>query len=414
VRHFPSALATVALMAALARPAAAQDVASVVAKARDQVESGAYADALRTLAIISNKELPETVAIEAGLLETTARIVVDPDGANKACDKAVVAADYDPEVAGNESPKVRAACRASAERLRGSRLEGAGVRAESISVKPPTVGWQPVRVAAKLSTQPAWLRLVARVQSSVIDGSFDVALVPAESGVLRTTLDPSALRPGSKVTVAIVAQDKFGDLGSPLESVELKVPQAEAMVALGRVPEGAVVEVDGVPSKHDKHGRVPVSAGEHQVELTLEDGSSASASVEVARGTVARLALVPQPSSTANTVAWIFAGSAIAFGGVGAVLLVSAESRRAEIEDAAAAREPGTLLPATEYSEIESKESERATFATLGTVFAIAGAASAVAAVTLWLWPGPDGGDTVGLSVQPSPQGARVGVTGSF
>ena len=42
-------LAAAALSFGVARPAAADDLSSVVARARDQVESGSYAEALKTL-----------------------------------------------------------------------------------------------------------------------------------------------------------------------------------------------------------------------------------------------------------------------------------------------------------------------------------------------------------------------------
>src|SRR5262245_14805917 len=95
--------------------ASAGDPAAVVVRAREQIERGAYADAMRTLSVLRQSELPRPVAIEAALLEVTAALVIQgPEAAEAACASAVIASAYDPEVARDHSPKVRAACLAAA------------------------------------------------------------------------------------------------------------------------------------------------------------------------------------------------------------------------------------------------------------------------------------------------------------
>ncbi len=391
------------------RPLGAQDLAGVVARAREQVENGAYADAMRTLKSLPPTGVPDALAVEAALLETTAALVTDGPGAGEsACAKAVVASGYDPEVARDQSPKVRAACRAASERERGQRLARAQIALANLKMDPPAVAWQPVRVSASANRVPAWLRIAARVTSSALEGSFDLALAPSVEGPLRGTLDPSWIRPGARIQIDLVAQDRHGDLGPTGQSIAVQVPAAEAMIALGDVPASAAVRIDGAPVKPAPGGRVPVSPGKHTIAMVLDDGASASATVEVGRGGVARVALSPQRPARSRTVAWLATGAAVALGSVGGVLLLNADSRRREIEDLSARREAGSGLPAVEYSELQAKDEERQTFSTVGTVLLVGGGVACAAAVTLWLWPeGKARGGEAAASL-----GARVGASG--
>src|SRR5262249_54957210 len=147
--------------------------------------------------------------------------------------KAVEASGFDPEVARDQSPKVRSACRAAAASARSGRVAHAGIHVGSLSVDAPEVAWQPVRVSATASSVPSWLHVVARVTSTALEGSFDVPLAPSVEGPLRATLDPSWMRPRAKLRIDLVAQDKFGDLGTTGVSVSVEVPVAEAALALG-------------------------------------------------------------------------------------------------------------------------------------------------------------------------------------
>jgi hypothetical protein len=408
-RSFAALLSPLAALAALLAPmaAAAQDLAGVVARARAQVESGAYADAMKTLATLPSKGVPDALAVEAALLGTTAALVTGgAEAGEAACANAVVASGYDPEVARDQSPKVRAACRAAAAKERAQRLARAQIQISGLKVDPPAVAFQPVRVAATASSVPPWLRVVARVTSSALEGSFDLALAPSLEGPLRGTLDASWIRPGARMKVEVIAQDRYGDLGPTGQSAALVVPTAEAMIALGDLPAGAMVRIDHAVVK-PADGRVPIAPGKHTVSLELADGAFASAAVEVSRGGVARVALSPQRPARSRTFAWIATGTAVALGSVGGVLLLNADSRRREIEELSAKREEGSNLPAVEYSELQGKDEERATFATLGTVFLVGGGVAAAAAVTLWLWP--DGSSRQGSAAV----GVRVGLGGA-
>jgi len=398
------------------RPVGAQDLAGVVARAREQVENGAYADAVRTLKSLPATGVPDALAVEAGLLETTAALVTGgAEASEAACAKAVVASGYDPEVARDQSPKVRAACRAAADRERGQRLARAQIALSDLKVDPPAVAWQPVRVAATANRVPAWLRVVARVSSSALEGSFDLALAPSVEGPLRGTLDPSWIRPGARIRIEIVAQDRHGDLGPTGQSAAVQVPAAEAMIALGDVPPGAAVRIDGAPVKPGPGGRVPVTPGKHAVAMELDDGASASAAVEVGRGGVARVALSPQRPARNRTVAWLATGAAVALGSVGGVLLLNADSRRREIEELSTRREEGSNLPAVEYSELQAKDEERQTFSTVGAALLVGGGVACAAAVTLWLWPEDKGrGGEAAASVGARIGANRVSLVGTF
>jgi hypothetical protein len=412
---------------ALPEAAQAQDVAALVAKARDQVEGGNYQDALRTLAALESRELPPAVAVDAALLETTATIVVkSQDAAIAACEKAVVASGYDPEVARDTSPKVRTACREAAKKVRGGRLARERVDVGDLEPEKPEVAWQPIRVKANAKPMPKWLKFVVRVTSKQLADSFDLALVPTSEGELFGTLDASWIHPDDTITVALVAQDKFGDLGGPVKTATIQVPKAEGMIALGSVPSDAFVKVDGNRVTPDDGGRVAVTPGSHEVEM-IQGDASASTEVDVARGSVARVALSPAVSSS-NALAWIATGTSVACLATGGVLMLVADGRRSDIEEAAAAREPGTDLPATDYATIQGLEEDRETFSTAGTVLLIAGGVTGVLAATLWLWPSGGGGEeepeaeaaaaarrhppkpTLGATVRPG----WVGVGGQF
>jgi len=217
-------------------PVHAEDLAGIVAKAREQTENGAFADALKTLSQLPKNDLPATLAVEAGLLEATAALVTKGEaGGQAACAKAIVASGYDPEVARDQSPKVRGVCRTAAEKVRKERIEQAGVTLGAISVANPEVAWQPVRLSADVDKAPAWLRVVARVRSSAFENSFDLPLAPSPEGPLRGTLDPSFIRPGAILEISLVAQDKFGDLSVASDKQNLTVPKREALISFGEI-----------------------------------------------------------------------------------------------------------------------------------------------------------------------------------
>ncbi|MFO0617312.1 MAG: hypothetical protein U0414_32250 [Polyangiaceae bacterium] len=373
--------------AAFARVARAEDLSAIVAKAHDQIDSGNYADAMKTLGALKGKTLPPALAIEAALLETQAAIVTSgADAAATACTKAITAADYDPDVARDQSPKVRDACRAAAKTVRGGRLAAENIQVGEMELKDPEVAFQPVRLSTKLEKKPAWLKFVARISGSGLDGSFDLPLIPSDEGPLLGTLDPSWVRPKSKIKVELVAQDKFGDLGT-VGAHDLNVPEAESLIEIDDVPSDAKVTLDDDDVKPDANGRFPAPPGNHEVELTLASGATASSKVEAKRGNITRVALSPQQPSPSRVLPWITTGTAVVLAGVGTVLLINAESRRSELVDAAAQREPGTGLPATEYADLQAIDDERSTFTTAGVGCLIAGGSTAILATILWLVP---------------------------
>jgi hypothetical protein len=367
-------------------PARGEDLSGIVARAREQTENGAFADALKTLAQLPKNDVPPALAVEAGLLEATAALVTKGEAAGQAaCAKAVIASGYDPEVARDQSPKVRGVCRVAAERVRKERIEKAGVKLGDISVSAPEVAWQPIRLSADVEKAPAWLRVVARVSSSAIEGSFDMPLAPSPDGPLRGTLDPSFIRPGAKLEISLVAQDKFGDLLVTTNKQTIAVPKREALVSFGDIPMSARVFVDDKPVEPDDTGRVAVEPGKHEVSMEVDD-ASASAKVEVERGAIASVALSPQKGG-GKTLAWVATGSAAVLGAVGGVLLGISAARKTEIEELAAQREPGTNLPATTYGDIKTRDDQRRLFSNLGTGFAIGGGVVGALALTLWLVP---------------------------
>jgi hypothetical protein len=397
---------------AVASTARADDAATV-ARARDQVESGAYPDALRTLGAL-RANLPAGLAVEAALLETNAALVVRGEDAGQlACAKAVVAAGYDPEVARDQPPKVRVVCRAAAVKERKARLDREKIVLSDLEIEAIDVAFQPVRLSAKGSRAPAWLRVVARVTSPAIEGSFDLVLAPSLEGPLRGTLDPSWIRPGSRMTVELVAQDRFGDLGPIGKPASAAVPTAEAMVALGPLPSGAEVSIDGTKAAPTAGGDVVVTPGKHKIKLELDSGASASTTIEIERGSVARVALVPQRAGGVG-LPWFFGAGALALGGVGSVFLVNAASRKSEIESLSQQREPGTSLPATEYTVLAQKDQERKTFTAVGLGFEIAAGALAITAVTIALWPSRDAKKKPAASLTPQLGIGSIGISGAF
>ena len=405
------AVAVIAL-SAVASPARADD-AGAVARAREQVESGAYADALRTLSGLKQNLAPG-LAVEAALLETNAALVVrGEDAGQAACAKAVIAAGYDPEVARDQPPKVRVICRAAAVKERKARLDREKIVISGLEIEPIDVAFQPVRLSAKGSRAPAWLRVVARVTSPAIEGSFDLVLAPSIEGPLRGTLDPSWIRPTSHLTIELVAQDRFGDLGSIGKSASAVVPTAEAMVALGPLPSGAELSIDGTKAVATPAGDVVVTPGKHKIKLDLESGASASTTIEIERGSVARVALAPQRAGGVG-VQWFLGAGALAVAGVGSVFLVNAASRKSEIESLSQQREPGTSLPATEYSVLAQKDQERKTFGTVGLILGISAGALAITAVTIALWPSREGKKKPIATFTPQLGLGSAGLGGAF
>jgi hypothetical protein len=415
-----SILLSAVVVATTGSPARAEDLSGIVAKAREQTENGAFADALRTLAQLPKNDVPPALAVEAGLLEATAALVTKGEAAGQAaCAKAVIAAGYDPEVARDQSPKVRGVCRVAAERVRKERIEKAGLKLGDISVAAPEVAWQPVRLSADVDKAPAWLRVVARVRSSAIEGSFDLPLAPSPDGPLRGTLDPSFIRPGATLEISLVAQDKFGDLLVTAEKQTVAVPKREALVSFGDIPGSARVFIDDKPVEVDDSGRVAVEPGKHSVAMEIDD-ATASTKVEVERGAIASVALSPQKGG-GRTLAWVATGSAVVLGAVGGVLFGTAVARKGEIEELAAQREPGTNLPATSYADIKSRDDERRLFSNVGTGFLIGGGAVGVLAVTLWLLPSgrskaPEKkkGANVFTTIEPQIGLGTVGLSGRF
>lgn len=396
-----------------------EDLAGTVAKAREQTENGAFADALRTLASLSKADLPPALAVEAGLLEATAALVTRGEGAGQqACAKAVIASGYDPEVARDQSPKVRSVCRAAAEKVRKDRIEKAGVKLGEISVATPDVAWKPIRITAEVEKAPAWLRVVARVRSTGVEGSFDLPLAPSPEGPLHGTLDPSFIRPGTTLDISLVAQDKFGDLAVSGDKQTVAVPKREALIVFGYIPSSARITVDDKAVDPDDSGRVAVSPGKHSVAMEV-DGASASTSVEVERGMIASVVLSPQKGA-GRSLAWIATGTSAVLLAAGGVFLGIAVSRTAEIEELAARREPGTNLPATDYADIKTRDDERRLFTNVGIGLAVGGGVIGAAAVTLWLLPAnrgkpaPKKDASLFHSIQPQIGIGSVGLSGQF
>lgn len=393
----------------------AQDAAAIVAKARDQVDAGNYADALRSLAPLkSQKSLPQAIAIEAGLLETTALLVTQGnEAASGACARAIVAANFDPDVARELSPKVRDVCKTAAKKVRGERLGQEKAKVGKLEVVAPEVAYQPIRIATTVENRPTWLRLVARVESSGIEGVFDVPLIPSDEGPLVGTLDPSWIRPSASLSIQLVAQDKFGDLSESIDTQKLQVPAAEAAIALGEVPSGAKITLDGNAVTPDPKGNVAATAGKHEIAMTLTSGATAETDIELTRGVVTRVALTPQAPSPSRVLPWIATGTSLALLVAGGVLLINAESRRAELEDAAQEREPGTDLPANDYATLQDIDSERQVFQYVGIGLMAGGGAVAIAAVVLWLVP-TGGGSASAASIQPLVGPGYLGASGRF
>ncbi|NUP05359.1 MAG: hypothetical protein HOW73_04775 [Polyangiaceae bacterium] len=406
-----AAVAVCCLLAAV--PARAQDAAAIVAKARDQVDSGNYADALRTLSALKSKNVPPQLAVEAGLLETTALLVTNADAASQACGRAIIAAGYDPDVARDLSPKVRDACRAAAKKVRGERVAGDKATIGKLEIEAPEVAFQPVRLSTTVENRPAWLRMVARVESSGIEGAFDVPLIPSDEGPLLGTLDPSWIRPSAKLSIKLVAQDRFGDLNEAVETRKVDVPAAEAAVALGTVPDGAKVTLDGQVIVPDGKGRIAAPAGKHEVAMSLTSGAYAEAEIELSKGEVARLALAPQAPSPSRALPWVATGTAVALGVAGGVLLINSEARRSELEDAAKEREPGTDLPANDFSTLQDIDDERKLFQYVGIGLLSGAGAVAVTATVLWLVP-VGGGSSSSASIEPVISPGFIGARGRF
>ena len=121
--------------------------------------------------------------------------------------------------------------------------------------------------------------------------------------------------------------------------------------------------------------------------MTLSNGASAETTVELRRGVVARVALAPQLGGSSRVWPWVTTGTSLALLATGAVLVINSEARRSELEDAAAQREPGTALPANDYAELESIDSERTTFQYVG-IGLLAGGGAVVRWVSNGLTPG--------------------------
>jgi hypothetical protein len=193
------------------------------------------------------------------------------------------------------------------------------------------------------------------------------------------------------------------------------------MVNVGPVPKGAKLTLDGKEVTADADGHVPTTPGSHDVELTLSGGATASTNVDLKRGTVTRLALSPQAPTASRILPWIATGTAAALVTAGAVLLVNAQSRRSQLQTAAALREPGTDLPATDYKDLQTIDAERRTFTTVGFGLLIAGGGTAILATTLWLIPsGSSHPSTAPKTARLAPTIAPIvgpgmlGVSGSF
>ena len=405
----PWLLCAVAL--SLPNMALADDAASIVARARDQIDSGNYAAAASTLGLLRGKTLPPQLAIDAALIETTAALVNQgQDPAIAACSRAVVAAGFDPEVARDLSPKVREICKTAAKKVRGERLASEKIVVGKLSVQALSVAYEPVRISTTVDKKVPWLRVVARVEASGIEGAFDVPLIPSDEGPLLGTLDASWIRPKSTLTVKLVAQDRFGDLSTPLDTKQLQVPAAEAAIALGVIPKGAVIKLDGEKVAADAKGIVAASAGKHEISLTLESGASAEADVELSRGKVAQVGLVPQESSPSRALPWVATGTSLALLAAGGVLLINAEARRSELEDKASEREPGTGLPANDYATLKSIDDERTLFQNVGIGLLAGGGGVAIAATILWLVPigGSSSSARIVPVIAPGYGGARV------
>lgn len=262
------------------------------------------------------------------------------------------------------SPKLRGAFAEALGRAEARTARRAAVRARLLEPEVPRLAHQAIPVTVEVTSPFDGLAV-----QLVVTGEGETTVVPlpreAQAGRFRGEVPAALCRPDARLRLRAVLLDgdepfasaPAGDPLSPAGSVPLEVPLARAAVEVRSPIDGAEVRVAGrAVGRTPLPDAVVVPPGRVTVELAAR-GRRARQEVEVHPGELLRMTLAPPEGPRPVVVArYTLLGLGGALLVVGGVLAGVAHNAASDLENAQAA-EPGTMLPATQFSDVRGFQS---------------------------------------------------------
>jgi hypothetical protein len=358
------------------------------------VEQLEFEDALGLLLPMHDATgVPTALTVEAALLESSAYIALQQQAAAvAACRRGIVAANYDPEIAREQAPRVQAACRIAAAEARTALVEERRIAIGDVQVTSARVAWNPIRITAQIRGNVT--NLVTEAEVRINDNSaFTVVLRDAGGGIRSGSIDANLGVPGGRIQVVPLVRDEFGILVRSETPTTYIVPEDEAAVRFNAGSDEGPLEVDGRSTRARVRvgDVVPLPLGSHVLEVRTPRGRS-HAAINLRRGEIALLTLHSEAGSNALDIArWSSTVGAVALLGAGGVFYFLAASAGNQLAGyAETARDPQTGLPLIQWSDVAPIDETRATNQNIAIGLFAGGAALAVVAIVTWAIPHPN------------------------
>ncbi|MEI8256217.1 MAG: hypothetical protein WCJ30_11155 [Deltaproteobacteria bacterium] len=334
--------------------------------------------------------VPAALAIEAAILETNGLVAMQrlPE-ATSACVRAVQRANYNPEVAHEQAPRIQAVCHAAAERARHDLVATRTLAIRSVAIQTGAVAWNPVRIEGSFEGELAGFT----TQAEVVIGSgqpFTVNLTSTGQPLRSVMLEASLASPNAEVRVTPLIRDEYGVLVRADAPTIARIPTPEAAVRFALGTDEGPLRVDGASTGAQAHvgDTIPLAVGQHTIEVQARSGVTARASVTLHRGEIATLTVHGTAGSTLRDVArWGSTVGGVLVLGAGAVFQFFAASNAAQLNQFALTRDSNTGQPLIDWAAVAPINESRVLDQTLATGFFIGGGVLAGVAIVLWALP---------------------------
>lgn len=334
--------------------------------------------------------IPETLRVEAALLETNALVAMQrqPD-AIAACVRAVEHANYNPDVAREQSPRTQAACRTAAEQARHDLIGRRSLAIRNVGISTGPVAWNPVRVEVGFDGDLTGLT----TQAEVVVGTgqpFTVNLPNTGQPTRTAILEASLAAPNADVRVTPMIRDSFGVLVRSDSASTARIPTPEAAVQFALGSDEGPLRVDGTSTgrRAQVGDTLPLSVGPHSIEVQARSGVTARASVTLHRGEIATLTLHGTSGTTArDVVKWGSTIVGVAGLAAGAVFQFLAYSNALQLTQFANQRDDATGQPLIDWQAGAPIQRSLQVNQNLATGLFIGGGVLAGVAIVLWALP---------------------------
>ena len=207
---------------------------NLVARARAAFEQLEFEQTVRLLQPLHTRAgVPPLLAVQAALLETNALVAQQlTPAAIEACQRAVRFANFDPDVARDQSPRVQAVCHTAADQARREFVSSRHIRIATVNVITGPVAWNSVALQIRIEGDLTGLTALAEV--SVAGAPPAAVNLPGTGQTLRVAaLDANLAVPRARIEVTPIVRDAFGVLARAESATIATVSANESAVRFG-------------------------------------------------------------------------------------------------------------------------------------------------------------------------------------